>query len=119
MSYQVGLSCYATVPDAGQAACASFVPVSSINGDVLTSITCESADSSSGALNLHVVLTSLSSGGSSFSTVQEIPAFPSCVNGDYLAASEQITGALLSFSVVVWGAWKVVSYLRWNRGDHV
>jgi hypothetical protein len=117
MSYQVGLSCYATAVDAGQAACASFVPVSNIDASGVRTVGCSGVDAT-GAMLLSVATTD-NSGATNYRVISQNPVFPNCIQADYLAAGEQIAGSVLAAACVIYGLWKVKSYLSWNRGDHV
>ena len=120
MSYQVGLLCYATLPHAGQAACTNFVPITSFTDGAthLRTVSCQSASTTSGALQLKISTTSLDGTNSAvFSTVEQNIAFPDCQYQQYVDASELIAGALLACFFSAYGLWKIRSYLDWSRGD--
>jgi len=118
MSLQVGLACYETAVYAGQAACASFVPVSNIDAAGVRSVSCSGADSSTGALQLTVAFTP-TGGATSYSTISQLQSFSPCMQQDYIQAAEIIFGVLLAAWAIVYGAYKVTQLLHWNRGDHV
>jgi hypothetical protein len=61
MSLQVGASCYASAADAGRAACSQFSPMLHVGETTARTISCTSADATSGALNLKIVSTDLAS----------------------------------------------------------
>lgn len=120
MSYQVGLFCYSNLSEAGQAACVSFSPVSSMidSGKYLRTISCQSASPITGALQLRVITTPLDgSGMTSTSTVEQSIAFPECQYQKYVDASEIIVGALLACIFSAYGLWKIRSILNWSRSD--
>jgi len=119
MSYQVGGACYATTVEAGAAACAAYAPVSTLveDGAVIRTVSCLSADTSSGSLNLQVSSTPISGGASSTSTVQQQIAFPECRQQDYVVAGEVVFAAILAAWVGCWGLWKITTFLNWSRGD--
>ena len=117
MSLQVGSFCYATDLDAGRAACSSFVPVTTIDSNGIRTASCSGIDEN-GALQISVMTTDNFNVSTSVVLSQQI-AFPPCVQDDYLLAGEQIAGAFLAAACVIYGMWKIKSYLTWNRGDHV
>jgi len=119
MSYQVGAACYATVVDAGGAACAAYAPVSTLvhDGAAVRTVSCTSADPSSGALNLQISTTPVDGSPGTVSTVSQPIAFPPCTQADYVLAAETIVAALLAAWVVVWGVNEVRKYIDWSRGD--
>lgn len=119
MSYQVGSACYATLVDAGGAACSAYSPVSGLveNGAKLRTVSCTSSDASTGALNLQITTTAVDGSGSTTATVSQLISFPTCSQGDYLAAGEMIFGAILAVWAAVYGVNEVRKLLTWGRGD--
>lgn len=118
MSLQVGAFCYATPVDAGRAACAQFSPITSVDGsgNVIT-LSCASSDATTGALNLQKIVTA-PGGAQTVSTVVELPSYPDCVQGDYIAAVEVVIPGLL----VCWVLWftgrSIMRFLGWSRGEN-
>lgn len=119
MSYQVGLSCYATLVHAGGAACAAYTPVSTLvaDGSILRTVSCQSADSSSGALNLTILSTPVDGSPATSSTVAQVLTYPSCTHGDYVAAVQVIIGAALAAWVLVWSVNAIRNFLDHQRGE--
>jgi hypothetical protein len=119
MSYQVGASCYATVVDAGGAACAAYAPISSIvaDGAVVRTVTCTSADPSTGSLNLQISSTPIDGSASSIAYVSQAIAFPSCTQSDYVAATEIVVAAVLACWAAVYALNAIRKYLDWSRGE--
>lgn len=117
MPLQVGASCYSNAVDAGGAACSLFKPVTSIdfNGTVRT-VSCIQADQVTGALVLDVASTSIN-GTSTHATVEQLQSFPQCNAPDYVAAAEQVAGALLAAWAITYGVWQIYKLLHWSRGD--
>lgn len=119
MSYQVGAACYATVVDAGVAACAAYAPISNLvsNGAVIRTISCTSADAVTGALNLRVTSTPISGGASTVTQVKQVISYSPCVQGDYVAAGELIFASVLTVWAAAYGVNAIRRYLDWARGD--
>lgn len=128
MSYQVGSACYATLADAGAAACVLFTPVSSVSvvskTTTIKTITCKSS-SSSGVLNLLVSTndSTISANGLTYSyksstlLVPQTISYQLCTEGDYLVAFELIIGSVLSFWAVIY-CWNLIrNFLDSSRGD--
>lgn len=118
MPLQVGLSCFDTPVSAGEAACSSFTPVSSIDASGVRSVSCSGADPATGALILSVATTP-TGGATTYTTVEQQLAFPDCFQSNYIQAAEQLFGVLLAAWAITYGAWKVLGFIKWNRGDHV
>lgn len=119
MSYQVGAACYATVVDAGGAACAAYAPLSTLvsNGAILRTVSCTSADSSTGALNFQITSTPVDGSATTTAIISQVISYPSCTQSDYLAASEIVIGAVLAVWASVYGLNEIRKYLGWSRGD--
>lgn len=119
MSYQVGAACYATVVEAGGAACAAYAPVSTLvlDGAAVRTVSCTSADPSTGALKLQISTTPVDGSAGTSTVVSQSIAFPECTQGDYVAAAEIIFGAVLAAWALVWGLNAVRRYLDWSRGE--
>ncbi|MDK6078350.1 hypothetical protein [Massilia varians] len=121
MSYQVGAACYATVVDAGAAACAQYAPVSSLvqDGAVIRTVSCSSADPTSGALFLHISSTPSDGLGQTTSvTVKQSISFPDCQQSAYVQAAQVVFGACLGLWSVIWCGKKILELLNWGRGDN-
>lgn len=118
MSLQVGLSCYADAVNAGEAACASFVPVSSIDASGVRTVSCSGTDPLTGALQLNVAYTP-DGGTTIYTTISQLQSFPPCIQDDYLLAAEQVFGVLLAAWAIIYGAWKLKGFMHWNRGDRL
>jgi hypothetical protein len=119
MSYQVGSACFATVVEAGGAACAAFAPVSTLvsNGTVLRTVSCSSADLSTGALNLQITSTPVDGSATTTATISQVISYPDCKQADYVAAGEVILGALLAAWALCYGPYAVTRLLNSSRGD--
>jgi hypothetical protein len=117
MSLQVGASCYASAADAGRAACSQFSPMLHVGETTARTISCTSADATSGALNLKIVSTDLASSAVTVTTTQQLQDYPPCVIQDYVDSLEVVAAAVLA----VWSIWycgmKLVGFLGWSRGD--
>lgn len=98
MSYQVGAACYATVVDAGGAACTAYAPVSTLvsDGAILRTASCSSVDSTTGALNLQITSTPVDGTASTTAIVSQTISYPACIQADYILAGEIVAGALLA-----------------------
>ena len=119
MSLQVGNTCYLSPVDAGAAACSQFSPISTINSVSVKQVTCSSADATTGALNLFVTSTDLTTNVTTSQTVQQVLSFPPCIQTDYFDAFEVVFGAVLGLYVIWLCSWKLLSYLGWSRGENV
>lgn len=104
MSYQVGLFCYATPVDAGQAACASYQPVSGVAsaGNALVSSSCEGVDETTGALKLRIATSDISTGVTTYQTVEQLPAFAPCQYTEILSFWWAIIPAVLIALLPIW-----------------
>lgn len=118
MSLQVGMSCYSTAAQAGRAACSQYQPLSTINGNILKTVSCSSADTSTGALHLDIVTTDTSTSSVSSVQVSQQITFSDCVNQDYIDAAAIIFPALLAVYVVWICGWKMLSFVGWSRGEN-
>ena len=121
MSYQVGAACYATVVEAGGAACAAYAPVSTLvlDGAAVRTVSCTSADLTTGALLLHISTSPIDGSVGTSTVISQSVAFPNCIQGDYVAAAEAVFGALLAGWALVWGMNAVRRYLDWSRGESI
>jgi hypothetical protein len=117
MSLQVGSACFANPVDAGAAACSAFLPVSAVSADgsQVRTVSCGSADPSTGALILNVATVGTTSGATSTSsTVSQLQAFPSCTQQDYVDAYQSIFLAVLGVLAVCLGPWWLHRILTTN-----
>lgn len=119
MSYQVGAACYATVVDAGAAACAAYSPVSQLveDGAVVRTVSCSTADLYTGALNLTITSTPVGGSPSYSSTVQQSITYADCQQFAYMAALEVIFASLLGLWVVIYSGKKLIQIINWGRGN--
>lgn len=119
MSFQVGAACFATVVDAGAAACAQYQPVSTLvqDGAVLRTVSCSSADPSTGALNLNITSTPVDGSASSSAIVQQAISFSDCQEAAYVQAASIYFGAALGLWAVIWCGKKVIETINWGRGE--
>lgn len=119
MSYQVGPVCFSSVGAAGGAACASFVPVTTLvmDGTVIRTVSCASSDLQTGALNLQISSKPVDGGTESIAYVSQTVAFPNCMHDAYYKAFMSISGAVISAFVICWCLWKVASYISHGRAD--
>lgn len=119
MSYQVGAACYATIVDAGGAACAQYAPVSGVveNGAVVRTVSCTSVDLTTGALNLQITSTPVDGSPSSTRTVAQSISYPPCIYSDYVQAAEVIFGSVLAVWAAIYGIQKIRGLLNWSRGE--
>lgn len=115
MSLQVGPHCYATALDAGAPACAAFVPVSSLSGNQLTTISCSSVRTDGSLLMVRSVADTTGATNPVLTEFIQQPSYPPCVEADYLTAVEGIVGPILGTLMLCWGLWRVASYLGWGR----
>jgi len=115
MSYQVGDSCYATVADAGVAACALYVPQSHLtnNGTAVHTLSCSGVDAS-GALLLQVLSARVNGGSVVSNTVAISPQYPECIQQQKVDASLSLFGAVLGLVALAYAAWQVKAWL--DRG---
>ena len=118
MPLQVGLSCYATPVDAGQAACASFQPVTTVTASSVRTVTCSSADAASGALNLSVATTDTTTNVTTTQLISQLETYPPCSHGDYLVAFEVIFSGILGILTMIWCYKKLLDFLGWSRGEN-
>lgn len=116
-SVQVGNACYASAVDSGAAACAAFVPVSSISSGQVQTVTCSSADANTGALNLVVTTTTISTGVTVTNNIQQLQSFPACNQADYVVAAEVVGSGVFAIFALIYGAKKILSILYWSRGS--
>jgi hypothetical protein len=119
VSLQVGSSCYASPADAGRAACSQFSPMLHVGDTTARTITCTSADASTGALNLKIVSTDLASSAVSVTTTQQLQDYPPCVQQDYIDSLEVVAGAFLGLWALYYFGRKVMQLLSWTRGENV
>lgn len=119
MSYQVGAACYATLSDAGVAACAQYNPVSRLvqDGAVIRTVSCSGADPSTGALNLIITSTPVDGSASTTATVHQSIAYPACQQSAWVDAAEVVFSSALGLWSVIYGAKKLLELLHWGRGD--
>ncbi len=119
MSYQVGAACFATVVEAGGAACAAYAPVSTLveNGAVVRTVSCTSADQTTGALRLQITSTAVDGSPGTSTIVSQLISYPDCREGDYVAAAEILVGATLACWATVWGLNAIRNFLDWSRGE--
>lgn len=122
MSYQVGAACYATLVDAGAAACAQYAPVSTLvhDGAVIRTVSCSSADPTTGALNLHISSTPADgSDATTEITVQQAITFSDCQQFAWVDAAEVIFASGLGLWAVIYGGKKLLEVLHWGRGESI
>lgn len=121
MSFQVGSACYATVVDAGVAACAQYAPVSNLvqDGAVIRTVSCTSADATTGALNLNISSSPVDGSPGTIAIVQQAITFPDCQQFAWVQAAEVYFAACLGLATVCYCGYKIISLLRWGRGDSV
>lgn len=119
MSYQSGGWCYAQKVDALPSACASFVPLSSLQGTVLTTVSCTGVNVETGVLVMSksVVDTSIIPPVPVVTAFTQALDFAPCVESQYVNAFEALLPPVLLCIVSCWGLWKIASYLGWGRGD--
>jgi hypothetical protein len=119
MSFQVGAACFATVVDAGAAACAQYAPVSTLvqDGAVIRTVSCSSADTTTGALNLNISSTPVNGSSASTATVQQSITFPGCQQAAYVQAASVIFGSALGLWSVIWCGKKLIETINWGRGE--
>ena len=119
MSLQVGSFCYADIVQAGRAACSQFPVVSHISDTVASTLSCASSDATTGALNLSIVSTNLSSGVVTTITTQQRMDFMPCVLSDYVDFFGVIFGGIMTVWVVWYFGKKLLALLNWGRGEVV
>lgn len=119
MSYQVGAACYATLVDAGTAACAAYAPVSQLvqDGAIIRTVSCSGADVSTGALNLNITSTPVDGSAASSVVVQQALAFSDCQEPAWREAGEAIASALLGLWLVIYVGKKIIDTINWGRGE--
>lgn len=116
MSYQVGSFCYASVVDAAGAACSRFVPVTSQNGNTVSTTSCTGVDAS-GNLLLSQVSTDITTNVSTTMNFSQMLSFPPCSQGDVLTAFETIASPFLLLIITIITGKKILAWVGWNRGD--
>lgn len=117
MSLQVGALCYATAIEAGRAACSQFSSVTTINGDIIKTVTCSASDALTGDLQLSIASTDLISQITTTQIVAQPLNYPPCIAQDYIDAIELLIGALLVVFIVWHGGFRMLSFLGWTRGS--
>lgn len=119
MSYQVGAACYATLVDAGTAACAAYAPVSQLvqDGAVIRTVSCSGADAVTGALNLNITSTPVDGGTASTTAVQQAITYPDCQQFAYVDAAKVVFASGLGLWVVIYGGKKLIETINWGRGE--
>lgn len=116
MSHQVGSFCYASLADAGMAACSNFAPVTTIVAGAVSTVSCESA-TPTGALNLKLVSTPIDGTASTTKTITQPLAYLDCQHQQYWDAGLIIFGYTLALVATCWPLWKFANYLGWGRGS--
>lgn len=121
MSYQVGAACYATLVDAGTAACAAYAPVSQLvqDGAVIRTVSCSGADATTGALNLSITSTPVDSGPGSTVIVQQAITYSDCQQFAYVDAAKVIFASALGLWCVIWCGKKLIETINWGRGESI
>lgn len=119
MSYQVGAACYATLVDAGTAACAAYAPVSQLvqDGAVIRTVSCSGADLSTGALNLTITSSPVDGSPATTAFVQQAITYPDCQQFAWVDAAETVFGACLGLWAVIWCGKKLIKTINWGRGE--
>jgi len=118
MPFQVGMACYSTAVDAGRAACSAFENISTINGNIVKTVSCTSSDFATGALNLSIASTDIVTNITTTESISQLITFPPCVEGDYVEAAGIIFAGLLSIWCIWICGWKLLSFLGWSRGEN-
>lgn len=119
MSYQVGWACFATLQDAGTAACTNFIPTTGFTGGGLyiTNASCQFAGSD-GSLQIKLS-TALVSGGVPVTSFVNFPqTYQRCQYQDFVDAGLLIFSALLTAFFMWWGLYQIYKLLHWSRGDN-
>jgi hypothetical protein len=118
MSYQVGWACFATLQDAGTAACTQFAPVTSFTGggQNISTASClySGAD---GTLQLKISTAPITGGVPVVTSVALPAAYQQCLYPDFVDAGLLIFVALLTVWATTYGMRKIISFLNWSRGD--
>lgn len=107
MSYQVGVACFATLAGAGSATCSQYTPVTALveHGAVIRTVSCASADPTTGGLNLQITSTPVDGSPGVTAFVSQPIAFADCLWPQYVSGGLQVFAALLGVVVTVkaWG----------------
>ena len=107
MSYQVGVACFATMAGAGSATCSQFTPITSLveNGAVIRTVSCSSADPTTGVLNLQISSTPVDGSPSTITHASQPVTFADCLWPHYVNGGLQVFAVLLGIVVTVkaWG----------------
>lgn len=117
MSLQVGFACYADAGSAGAASCSQFgTQISTLSSGQIQSLSCLSADPSTGALTIQSATASVGASPVVATTVIQ-PVYQPCMYGDWMAAGTTIFFACMAVWAVWYGWKRTESLLNWSRGD--
>lgn len=117
MSYQVGSLCYATKADAAVPACSAFTPVSSLNGSLLTTVSCAGVNPDGSLSMVRSVVDTAAPAAPVVTTFAQVLDYGPCIQSDYVEAFNSLLGPVLAVVVMCWGLWRISSYLGWGRAD--
>lgn len=116
MSFQVGAFCYPSPGDAGRAACTNFELQTSIDGTNIRTVSCSGADPTTGALQLDVATTDISTNVVSSVQIYQPITFSECMQQDVINAVGILIGAALGVWAVMYGLYKVYQMLdNWRN----
>lgn len=110
---QVGGYCYVDASAASPAACAAFVPLSTLDsgGNNLITITCQSANVD-GTLLMSKSVVPTSGGTPVVTTFSQSIEYPPCVQGDIIDAVLAVFAVALVAGALIWGARRVLEQFR-------
>lgn len=118
MSVQVGALCYATPVDAGAPSCAAWQPISTLNGSMLTTVSCSGIRPADGALLMtRSVVDTATTNEPTLTGFVQVLDYPPCVQDEYRTYVNALLGPILAVVVVCWALWRINSYLGWGRAD--
>lgn len=117
MSYQVGSLCYISKADAAVPACSAFQPVSSLNGNILTTVSCSGVNADGSLAMVRSVVDASTSTAPVVTSFSQVLDYGPCTQGDYVEAFNSLLGPVLALAVACWGLWRMASYLGWGRAD--
>lgn len=119
MPVQVGEACYANAVDAGPAACASFVPVSTLHPDGMgvTTVTCSGANPETGALLLAITSTKTGGATPTVAIIEQLQTFPACTLQDKVDAGIAVFNALLAAFALAIPAYLLYRFLNHNQRE--
>lgn len=117
MSVQVGAFCYVDQSAAAAAACAAHVPVSTLSGTNVVTLSCEGVSPAGGLLMRTSVAPVDGSASAVSHSVETAPSFAPCMQSDIVQAGIEVALAAAVVLVLPWGYTRINKLLSWGRGS--